>query len=351
MSKSKLPLFDLFIFMRESAGLPLTIDQYHMLVQALSGGFGISSRSELKQICRLLWIKSSSSPQAERFDEYFEQYFKQYSQNLEPQFEKNKTPTTYPQNTSQIPVSQTPETLKYSSPNSSQIATAMRGKLLPKKAFKKGRYQLTLQDFPATERQIQQNWRYLRRPIREGALTEIDIEATIKQVIEDGVFLAPVLIPSRVNRVEMLLLIDESNSMIPFRLLSQRIVATLQASRLGKADTYYFRNCPRDYLYLYPRRPDAKKIDELLPKLHRNRTVVLILSDAGAARGGINRDRIKLTGEFLEQFTPYVRHFAWLNPIPSKRWQYTSAEVISQLVQMFELNHQGLKATMRSLKL
>lgn len=343
--------------MREEAGLPLTIDQYHMLLQALEGGFGISSPDDLEQVCRLLWIKSISSPQVERFEAYFEQYFKENSQNLAPQTEKqkskgSKTPTSTDKTSiNSLPNSPTTSATPDSkSANSPQIATAMRGKLLPEKSFKKGNYQLTLRDFPVNERQIQQNWHYLRRAIQEGALSEIDIEATVERISQEGVFLEPVLVPSHVNRVEMLLLIDDSNSMIPFRLLSQKIVATLQASRLGKADTYYFRNSPRDYLYLYPHRPDATKINEVLPKLHCNRTVVLIISDAGAARGGINRDRIKLTADFLEQFTPYVRHFAWLNPIPSQRWQYTSAEVISQLVPMFELDYQGFKAAMRLLK-
>ncbi|MEM7553302.1 MAG: hypothetical protein AAF378_04245 [Cyanobacteria bacterium P01_A01_bin.84] len=362
MSKSKPPLFDFFIFMRESADLPLTIDQYHLLLQALKGGFGISSRNELKQICRLLWIKSKSSLQVERFEKCFEQYFRQNSQNQEPEFEKQEfSPTTTsilqqqisptsPLNTSKTPETQTSESSKSDLLNSPQIVKAIRGKLLPESPFGRGIYQLIPQDFPLTRRQIQQNWRYLRRPIREGTLTEIDIEATVKRIMEDGVFLEPALIPSRVNQVEMLLLIDESNSMVPFHLFSERIVASLQESRLKKADIYYFRNCPSDYLFLYPRSPDAKKINEILPKLHSHRTVVLIISDGGAARGGINWQRIELTAEFLEQFTPYVRHIAWLNPMPSERWKYNSAEAISQLVQMFELNYQGLKAVVRSLK-
>lgn len=363
MTESKPPLFDFFVFMRDEAGLPLTIDQYHILLQALEGGFGISSPDDLKQVCRLLWIKSTSSAQAKRFEEYLERYFKDYfaqnSQDLDSQdsqlqlkkensqrSEKETSPDDSPEEKNSRDRTKTNSELG----NSPQIATAMRGEMLPEEPFYKGRYQLTIQDFPATRRQIQQNWRYLRRPIREGALTEIDIEATIEQIIADGVFLEPVLIPRYVNRVEMLLLIDESNSMVPFRLLYEKIVTTLQGSRLGCSEIYYFRNCPRDYLYLYPRRPDAKKIDEILPSLHRNRTVVVIISDGGAARGGINGDRIKFTKEFVDLFNPYVRHLAWLNPMPFQRWEYTSAEVISQFVQMFELDRLGLKAAMRSLK-
>lgn len=364
MSKYQPPLFDLFIFMRETAGLPLTIDQYYLLVQALHGGFGINSRNELKKICRLLWIKSIFSAQATRFDEYFEQYFARNSHNSQPEVKnqnsnlhfKEKLPKDgKPNDFKPSPEETEPSTSEprnSPSPNYPKIPTAIRGgEFLPETPFRQGRYQLNLQDFPLTQRQIQQNWRYLRRAIREGPLTEIDIEATVKQIIADGVFLEPVLIPSRINRVEMLLLIDDSNSMIPFRILCQRICATLKESRLGKADTYYFLNCPREHLYLYPRRPDTRKIKEILPKLHRNRTIILIISDAGAARGGINSDRIEMTKDFIHQFTPYVRHVAWLNPMPRERWEYTSAEFIDQFVQMFEINPQGFKSAIKSLKI
>ncbi|MBD2773735.1 hypothetical protein [Iningainema tapete] len=348
MNEQKPPLFDLFIGLREEAGLPLTIDQYDMLLQALEGGFGIASREELKQICRLLWIKSKSSLQAERFEQYFEQYFERF--DFQP--EKETPRTTIPSNTpvgaknhsSPQPDTQILDTPHPSVGGVSQIPSAMRGELLPEQPFRESRYQLSVRDFPVTRRQIQQNWRYLRRPIREGALTEVDIEATLQKISQDGVFLEPVLMKSRINRAELLLLIDASNSMVPFHLLSQRLVDNLQGGRLGKADIYYFRNCPRDYLYLHSHRPDALAINDLLPKLHCQRTVVLIVSDGGAARGGINRDRIKLTREFLDRFTPYVRHLAWLNPMPEERWQDTTAQAISQLVQMFELNYQGFKA-------
>ena len=348
MSKQKPPLFDLFIWLREEAGLDLTIDQYHLLLQALKGGFGIASREELKQICRLLWIKSQSSPQAERFEQYFDQYFEQ----LKPEPAKHQSSPTPAQNpevptsSNETPTSGTPHRSSESSP---QIPIAMQGELLRDQPSRKhSSYQLSVRDFPVTERQTQRNLRYLRRSIREGALTEVDIEATVQQISQDGVFLEPVLIKSRINQAELLLLIDVSNSMVPFHLLWQKLVDNLQGGGLGKFDIYYFRNSPRDYLYLYPQRPDAKPIQDLLPKLHRNRTFALIISDGGAARGGINRDRIELTARFLEDLTPCVRQIAWLNPMPESRWQYTTAEAISQRVQMFEFNSLGLKAAIRS---
>ncbi len=274
MSQQKPPLFDLFMLMREEAGLPLAIDEYYLLLEALKGGFGIASREELKQICRLLWIKSQFSPQAESFEECFDEYFKRYDERLKPVSKKPK------RTQEDIPSSETPldsvdkdesESLEtppdMPSKSNLQVPIAIRGKLLPKKLFSKDIYQLSARDFPVTERQIQQSWRYLRRPIREGALTDIDIEATIQQVCQQGIFLEPVLISNRINRAELLLLIDVSNSMVPFYLLSQKLVDNLQGGRLGKADIYYFRNCPGDYLYFHPQRPQAKLIHDIAKAL------------------------------------------------------------------------------------
>lgn len=354
MSQQKPPLLDLFILMREEAGLPLTIDEYYLLLEALKGGFGIGSREELKQICRLLWIKSQFSPQAKSFEEYFDQYFKRYDEQVKALSKKLKhtqkdiISEERPSDFVDKDESKPPETLPDIPLNSNlQVPIAIRGKLLPRKLFRKDVYQLSARDFPITERQIQQSLRYLRRPIREGALTEIDIEATIQQVCQQGIFLEPVLISNRINRAELLLLIDVSNSMVPFYLLSQKLVDNLQGGRLGKADIYYFRNCPGDYFYFHPQHPQAKLIHDLLPKLHSKRTVVLIISDAGAARGGVNQNRIKFTEDFIKNFASCVRYIAWLNPIPEERWLYTTAQQISQFVQMLELDSSGLKAAIR----
>ncbi|NET59721.1 MAG: hypothetical protein F6K47_27295 [Symploca sp. SIO2E6] len=380
MSRNKPPLFDLFIWLREQADLPLTIDQYHLLLRALAGGFGLTNRDRLKQICRLLWVKPQSS-QADRFEQYFEQYFEQLPAeetrrrgdaetrgwgdgDEEDKEDKGDKETREIKEigrwgdegdevvsgnvaTSSSP---TPQLTPTSSPTPQLTPIALRGELIKEQPNLSRRFSLRVQDFPLTRRQIQQNWRYLRLPIREGALTELDLEATVQQISQEGIFLEPILIPRRLNRTQLLLLIDNSSSMVPFRLLSEQLAATVKAGGFAKADIYYFRNCPRDYLYFYSNRPDNLSISYLLPQLHRNRTIVFIISDGGSARGGINRDRIQLTDQFLENLTPYIRHLVWLNPLPESRWRGTTAEAISQLVRMFELNSSGLKAAIRSIK-
>jgi len=56
---------------------------------------------------------------------------------------------------------------------------------------------------PLTRRQMKQSWRYLRRMLREGVPTELDVEATIKRISRQGVLLEPVIVPRRVPEFDV----------------------------------------------------------------------------------------------------------------------------------------------------
>jgi len=43
-------------------------------------------------------------------------------------------------------------------------------------------------------------------------------------------------------------------------------------------------------------------------------------------------------------------HIAWLNPMPKERWLGTSADVISYLVPMFEINANGFRGAINFLQ-
>ena len=204
---------------------------------------------------------------------------------------------------------------------------------------------------PATQRQMKQSWRYLRHFAREGLAVELDVDATVRQIGRQGMLLHPVLLPRRINQVELLLLIDRDGSMGPFHSFSERLVeAAVQGGRLGKANVYYFHNCPTEYLYLDPVHQDAVLIEDVVSQLRPSRTVVLILSDAGAARGGFNPRRRRLTKKIVNQLQQQVRYIAWLNPLPRSRWASTTAGAISEFVPMFEINRQGLDAAIDALR-
>ena len=203
---------------------------------------------------------------------------------------------------------------------------------------------LTREFFPVTQRQMKQMWRYLRCPVREGKATELDVEATVNQIGHQGLLLTPVLVPPRVNRAELLLLIDQDGSMVPFHTLSHRLAETaLRGGRLGSAGIYYFHNCPVEYLYRDPYHQQGELVSHIVTHVCSERTAVLIFSDAGAARGGYSEERYELTKEFLAQLQQQVRYISWLNPMPRKRWFGTTAGEIVRLVPMFEVSRAGVQ--------
>ena len=197
--------------------------------------------------------------------------------------------------------------------------------------------------FPVTRRQMKQSWRYLRRPVCQGPPTELDLEATIEEIGRQGRFLKPVLVPRRSNQSELLLLVDRDGSMVPFHSFCDRLIQTAcQRDRLGKPRIYYFHNCPGKYLYSDRYHLEAELVRDVLGSLRSQQAGALVISDAGAARGGINRRRVELTAAFLEQLGQQIRYVAWLNPMPSSSWPGTSAAEIARLVPMFECDRRGL---------
>lgn len=200
--------------------------------------------------------------------------------------------------------------------------------------------------FPVTVQQMQQSWYTLRCPIREGQRLELDIAATIEQTKRLGKFGYPVQRP-RVNKLgQLVLLIDQRGSMQPFHVLSRLLVETaLKTGCLEKTSCYYFNNYPRTVLYGDPQFQTEFFVEEVIKRFNPNRTVVLIFSDAGAARGNFMLQRIYKTFDFLEQLQQYSKALTWLNPVPEDYWENTTAKAIvdAKIVKMFSANFSGFQ--------
>jgi uncharacterized protein len=455
---SNLPLLEIFTKLRE-AGLPLGIDDYQLLLQALQGGFGIEDKAALKRLCQSLWIKSpeeralfnyhfqnliesptpedeveesnQSSPKHQRYKilSYlalgilevgiisglrFSSPGEKAPVNQPPPTPKptqNPTPTTTPKPTINPTLQPIPESLLQTTINkpnwtrgigfsvittgillgagyltlrlvnqrivnfkekeketntslpdtSPQLSQIIEDEIQVVQAIRQvgdnnfeentknngreiGKSFLSSKEyFPVTQRQMKQLWRYLRRPSRQGLATELDIEATVKQIGNQGILLAPVFTPPRVNLAELIILIDRDGSMVPFHTLSNRLVETAMVGGLSKTTIYYFHNSPLDYLYHDPYHQEAILIDDILNYNCSGQTVVLIISDAGSARGGYSDERYELTKDFLTKLQKKVRYIAWLNPLPQKRWFNNTAQQIKDLVPMFEISRLGMQ--------
>ena len=450
-----LPLLELFTRLRQ-AGLPLGVDDYQSMLQALQAGYGLPDRSALARLCRLLWVKSVEEKYI--FDYHFEQLIgsETVPQTQASDVNQNQTiqriifaalmgmlvlgvgvalwvtrpknqvsvpsptvslPTSVPvakespspvqqaivptptaqitQNETQrnwqvwlilllvlaavssgcwyllrlltkrraqnnhlqtekfkpIPTTTLPSESFPNLEDEVQVAQAIRQVASENKEILGNSFLFSTDYLPVTQRQMKQMWRHLRRLTKEGIATELDVEATVNQIGCYGIMLEPVLSPVRVNRTELLLLIDQDGSMVPFHSLSVRLGQTaLRGGQLGAAGIYYFHNCPVGYLDHDPLHQQAESIENVFAHLRQDRVVALIFSDAGAARGGLNSERIKLTKTFLKQLKQHVRYVAWLNPIPKKRWLGTTAGEIAELVPMFEATRVGLDSAINALR-
>lgn len=207
------------------------------------------------------------------------------------------------------------------------------------------------QYLPITQRRMKQSWRYLSRPVREGVPTELDVEATIQRIGQQGSALEPVLVPPRTNRAALMILVDQDGSMTPFHKLTERLVTTAQrGGRFGMTHVYYFHNCPVGCLYRDAICLEDAPLDEIFDQLPMERLSTLIVSDAGAARQGYNSYRCQETQAFLDVLFQRVRHAAWLNPLPKERWSGTTAAEVAQMIPMFGCNRAGLDEAIEVLR-
>lgn len=354
MIEQNLPLFELFTRLRQ-ADVPLGIDDYHLLLRALQAGFGVGDRDALARLCKTLWIKSRE--QERLFNYHFDQLLTQTTpaestETVEPVLDQAgqlpPSSISTPETSSPKPVSTSSSEMVFNveSQATQAVLHAAGEDELPYNRFVKSD-----EYFPVTRRQMKQSWRYLRRPIREGPSIELDVDATISEIGRTGILLSPVLVPPRKNRAELLLLIDQGGSMVPFHALSRRLAETAsRGGRLVSISVYYFHNCPTTHLYRQPSHRDAESVQEILNRPHDEHAGILVVSDAGAARRGLSQERLEMTKQFLERFHQQFRYISWLNPVPGSRWAGTTAERIQQLVPMFDISRRGLDAAISLLR-
>ena len=228
--------------------------------------------------------------------------------------------------------------------------------------------------FPLTYREVAQTWRRLRRPIRTGIPTELDIEGTIARRSQLGVATPIVLQPRRRNIARLLLLVDRQGSMDPFHQFCNEVCTAIQqAGRLEETTIYYFHNVPTEaaddqllesltgqlfprldpvlaqiqpladgYLYTDPDLLLPEPLADIFQGLAAEISTVFI-SDAGAARNRYRVERLLDTVAFIKALRSYTSHYIWLNPLPKRYWLNSTADQIARHIPMFTLNREGIQ--------
>jgi hypothetical protein len=214
--------------------------------------------------------------------------------------------------------------------------------MLPKVNYSAGRDIDWAGSLPVTRRQMKRAWQYYRRMARAGPPVEIDLERTLQRVEREGVLVQPVLRPRRVNHARLLILADEGGSMAPFRGVIAPLLSSARTVGFARTGVYYFHDIPESTVFARPWLGDSVALAEACHAFLG--AGILIVSDAGAARGNRDPARVSRTMAALDCLRSFSPHVAWLNPMPQFRWARSSAAEIRQQgrVAMFPLDRAGL---------
>ena len=170
----------------------------------------------------------------------------------------------------------------------------------------------------------------------------MDLGATIDRQCHLGILESPVLIPARRNQARLVVLMDVSSSMLPWRDFERMVVESLHSSNLGQAVVYYFHNTPKKIFYKRDTLTRPIPIEKALQESRSS--TLLIFGDAGAVRGFNRPKRVQESRDFLKHVWRHWQPIVWMNPMPAARWKGSSAEKISELpyASMLQLNEDGL---------
>ncbi len=335
-------LFPVFDALRRN-GAPVGVPEYRDAVRAVREGLHRGTVEGLRGVCRLLWAKSRED--ADLLDTVFARRVaprlrvEEATQEggadaagtggLGGEGESPADGTTY--RVTQV-------VLEPGTP-AGTAAAGLNDEDLPE--IGPARYHL-FPRLPMDRREMARAFRHLRRMQAVGPPVELDVARTVDRLCRHGVFLGPALRPRRRNRAELVTLMDRQGSMDPFAPLMDALAESIRrGGLLGRVRIHYFHDCPEDEVFEKPNLTEAIPLEEALGDDRENRCV-LIVGDAGAARGYFDTERLEGTRRFLSTVSERTYRYAWLNPVPRNRWAPTTAGAVARLAPMFPLNRDGL---------
>jgi len=329
---------DLFNNLR-SKDCELGVGELLAAMEAIDGGFG-NSLPELEITLRLLWIHSQV--EYGQFQLSWENITSRLITESEPK-------SSQPDRLSQLEQAEDDHRQEsFSPPIKQEPETPPQLEALPVRAPRAPFAPVESENisfqtsFPLTRRCMAYAWRSLRFTVADGKQDVLDVAATVDRTAKQGFFLSPVYKRRLVNRAHLLLLIDRKGSMMPFHRFIKDLVDTAQSeSKIQKVDVYYFHNVPATSVYRDPYLTEPIAISDVMAGCDSD-TKILIVSDAGAARGFRQMERIQSTIKFLFLIKQSTNLIAWLNPMPQERWVGSSAKIVANLLPMLPMDRDGL---------
>lgn len=200
----------------------------------------------------------------------------------------------------------------------------------------------------------------LRVLTREGLPDELDLKGTIRKTSENAGMLDIQMVPSRKNKVKVLLLLDIGGSMDEHVEMCSQLFSAAR-HEFKHLEYYYFHNC----LYEYVWKDNIRRYSERIPTWQILNTYnkdykVIFVGDAAMSpieimyRGGSVEHWNEEPGMvWLQRMKEHFPYMAWINPTPDYAWNYyKSTEILRKFIdfRMFPMTLEGIQLAMKSLR-
>lgn len=208
-------------------------------------------------------------------------------------------------------------------------------------------------------RNIKVALRRLRKFARTGAADQLDLPDTIRSTAKNAGFLDLKMVPERHNAVKVLLFFDVGGSMDPYIRLCEEMFSAAR-TEFKHMEYFYFHNFIYESVWKNNARRHQERIS-LLDILHKYSADyrVVFIGDASMSPyeisqpGGSVEHWNEESGEaWLRRVLSTYEKVVWLNPTPEQQWRWTSSiDYVHKLVEghMYPLTIKGLEDGMRFL--
>mgnify|MGYP001458586431 FL=1 len=207
-------------------------------------------------------------------------------------------------------------------------------------------------------RNIKVALRRLRRFARQGALDELDMDATIDGTARQG-WLDIHMRAERRNTIKVLLFLDIGGSMDAHVKMCEELFSAAK-TEFKHLEFFYFHNCLYEGVWKDNRRRHEQKIPtwEVLNKYPGDWRAIFV-GDATMSPyevtmpgGSVEHWNEEAGAVWMKRATQQWDKVAWLNPSPERYWSYSaSVGMVRELVdeRMYPLTLEGLEKAMRAL--
>ncbi len=201
--------------------------------------------------------------------------------------------------------------------------------------------------------------RKLRKFAREGAADQLDLDDTIDSTARNAGYLDLKFVPARHNAVKVLLFLDVGGSMDEHVRVCEELFSAVRGE-FKHLEYFYFHNFIYESVWKNNLRRQSERISTLeLMRTFGHDYKVVMVGDATMSPyeivqpgGSIEHWNAEAGAVWLQRVCAAWPHHVWLNPEPASRWELTqSIHITRQLVEnrMFTLTLNGLDQAIRAL--